>query len=292
MSDTARCKTTPLPESSVPESTDPRFPKIGPRPDGKRQTVSFGDVPIGGDQQIVIAGPCAVESRPLTTEAARTVSVGGAHILRGGAFKPRTSPYSFQGTGMEGLDILADAARQAGLPFVTEVLSPEHVEAMAPRVDAFQIGARNMQNFPLLKAVGATSVPVLLKRNFGATLTEWLHAAEYIASGGNDQIVLCERGIRSFGDETRFTLDIAGALWARNHCRLPVIADPSHAVGLPSLIPDASRAAIATGLDGIMVEVHPAPGRALCDAKQALTPSAFEALMDSLRALGNLRSLR
>ena len=288
MSDTVPCKPQPLPETTTSAPRDPRFPNVGPRPDGQRRVVRFGDVPIGGDHQIIIAGPCAVESRPLTGDAARAVATSGAHILRGGAFKPRTSPYSFEGKGMDGLDILADAAAEAGLPFVTEVLSPRHVEAMAPRVDAFQIGARNMQNFPLLKAVGATDVPVLLKRNFGATLTEWLHAAEHIASGGNTRIVLCERGIRSFGDETRFTLDIGGALWARRHSCLPVIADPSHAVGDPELIPDAARAAIAAGLDGIMVEVHPTPDQALCDADQALTPPVFEALMDSLRTFGHL----
>lgn len=261
-------------------SANAQFPRVGRDvcPDGS--VVSIGDVAFGADTFVVIAGPCAVESHKLYDEAARTVARLGARVLRGGAFKPRTSPDSFQGLGMSGLTIMQQASREYGVPFVTEVMSPEMVGEMEPIVDAFQIGARNMQNFALLEAVGQTRTPVMLKRNFGATVTEWLKAAEYVAKGGNDQILLCERGIRSFGDETRFTLDLAGAMWAKQQSHLPVIIDPSHAIGLPDLLAGAVAAGAAAGLDGAMVEVHPDASRALCDADQALTPTQFEALME------------
>jgi 3-deoxy-7-phosphoheptulonate synthase len=181
---------------------------------------------------------------------------------------------------MSGLTIMQQASREYGVPFVTEVMSPEMVGEMEPIVDAFQVGARNMQNFALLEAIGQTRTPVMLKRNFGATVSEWLKAAEYIAKGGNDQILLCERGIRSFGDETRFTLDLAGAMWAKQRSHLPVIIDPSHAIGIPELLAGAVAAGAAAGLDGVMVEVHPDASRALCDADQALTPTQFEELME------------
>lgn len=260
-------------DNSVP------FPKVAAGADGKTRPVRIKDAVFGGPDVAVIAGPCAVESAPLIEAGARLVKELGASVLRGGAFKPRTSPYSFQGLGLEGLEMMRRAADDVGLPIVTEVLSPELVAPMAPLVDAFQIGARNMQNFALLKAVGQTERPVLLKRHFGATLREWILAAEYIASQGNEQIILCERGIRTFGDTTRFTLDLAGALWVKSQVHLPVIVDPSHAIGLPALMSSAAAAAVAAGLDGVMVEVHPDPERAQCDGDQALTGVQFEELV-------------
>jgi 3-deoxy-7-phosphoheptulonate synthase len=268
------------------------FPRVGrsARPERDGSTVRIGDVAFGGREFVLIAGPCAVESQEMVDRAAAAVAKLGARVLRGGAFKPRTSPDTFQGLGLEGVEILRRSAREFGVPFVTEVMSAPMVDEMEPLVDAFQIGARNMQNFALLEAVGRTRVPVLLKRNFGATLSEWLMAAEYIAKGGNDAIILCERGIRSFGQETRFTLDLAGAMWAKQRTHLPVIVDPSHAIGLPELLSGAVAATVAAGLDGAMVEVHPRPERARCDADQALTPGEFEELMQRIapvaRAVG------
>lgn len=256
-----------------------QFPRVGRQRHPQGSTVQIGDVSFGGQNFVVIAGPCAVESQELLDEAARAIVKSGARVLRGGAFKPRTSPDSFQGHGLQGIDMLRRTASEYNLPFVTEVMSAPMVDALEPKVDAFQIGARNMQNFALLEAVGRTQVPVLLKRNFGATLSEWLMAAEYIAKGGNTQIILCERGIRSFGQETRFTMDLAGAMWAKERTHLPVIVDPSHAIGLPTLLAGAVAATAAAGLDGAMVEVHPQPNRALCDADQALTPHEFDTLM-------------
>ncbi|MFW5967830.1 MAG: 3-deoxy-7-phosphoheptulonate synthase [Persicimonas sp.] len=266
-----------------PLEADARFPRVGRPATNETSTVSFGDVVFGDERFVVIAGPCAVESPELIDRAANAVSRLGARVLRGGAFKPRTSPDTFQGHGLEGVSMLVEASRRRQIPFVTEVMSPEMVEPMAEHVDAFQIGARNMQNFALLSEVGRTDKPVLLKRNFGSTVTEWLMSAEHLAKAGNDRIVLCERGIRSFGEETRFTLDLAGAMWAKKESRLPVIIDPSHAIGVPELLAGAACAGAAAGLDGVMVEVHPDPTRALCDASQALTPSDFEDLMQRLR---------
>ena len=270
---------------------DARFPRVGRRTGAATSVVHIGAVPFGGPGFAVIAGPCAVESSAMIHEAAGRVAGLGADVLRGGAFKPRTSPYSFQGLGLEGLQMMREAADAQGLPLVTEILSPELVDPMAPLVDAFQVGARNMQNMALLQALGETDKPVLLKRNFGATATEWLLAAEHIAQGGNENIILCERGIRSFGDETRFTLDLAGAIWAQDRSRLPVIIDPSHAIGVPSLIPRAAAATLAAGLDGLIVEVHPAPTDALCDGDQALTPDQFEAMMRDLDTFASRRPL-
>jgi 3-deoxy-7-phosphoheptulonate synthase len=258
---------------------DADFPRVGRQARSTSSVVSIGDVAFGGDSFVVIAGPCAVESQALIEASADLVSNLGARVLRGGAFKPRTSPDSFQGLGLPGVSMMRQAARDFGLPIVTEVMSPAMVAEMEPLVDAFQIGARNMQNFALLEAVGRTNKTVLLKRNFGSTVTEWLMAAEYVAKAGNDAIILCERGIRSFGDETRFTMDLAGAMWAKQRSHLPVIVDPSHAIGLPELLEGAVAATAAAGLDGAMVEVHPDPTRARCDADQALTPQQFKALM-------------
>ena len=265
---------------SCREPSSQEYPKVAAGSAGETTVVHIGDVPFGADGVPVIAGPCAVESQDLIEDAARIVSNRGAAVLRGGAYKPRTSPYSFQGTGHAGLEMMRQAADAAGVPLVTEVIAPTLVEEMEPMVDAFQIGARNMQNIALLRAVGASDRPVLLKRHFGATAREWILAAEHIAAAGNDQIVLCERGIRSFGGETRFTLDLAGALWVKSRVRLPVVVDPSHAIGVPDLLGSAAAGAVAAGLDGVMVEVHPDRDRALCDAEQALTPDQFTELVD------------
>jgi 3-deoxy-7-phosphoheptulonate synthase len=258
------------------------LPLVGRSESGTRRIVKVGDVAVGGEEFIVMAGPCAVESREQIEQAARHVDEHGGRILRGGAFKPRTSPYSFQGLGAEGVELLRRASLKAGLPFVTEVMSVDDIDLLAPRVDAFQVGTRNMHNFALLDALGQQSTPILLKRGFGATLREWLLAAEYVARGGNENIILCERGIRSFGNETRFVLDLAGAIWAQQHSSLPVIIDPSHATGDPALIGPLCRAAVAAGIDGVIVEVHPDPGSALSDGDQALTFDSFEAIMASL----------
>lgn len=252
--------------------------------------VQVGDVSIGGGRTTVIAGPCAVESRSQMMAAARAVADSGAVILRGGAFKPRTSPYSFQGMEEEGVALLAEAGRAYGLATVTEVINASSLEIAARYVDMLQVGSRNMQNFDLLRAVGQTAKPVLLKRGMSSTIEEWLMAAEYIMSEGNSNVVLCERGIRTFEKMTRNTLDLSAVPLAKSLSHLPVIVDPSHATGDPRLIAPMSRAAVAAGADGIIVEVHPCPSEALCDGKQSLTPEAFGELMSGLeiisRAMG------
>ncbi|GAB6148079.1 3-deoxy-7-phosphoheptulonate synthase [Stetteria hydrogenophila] len=249
----------------------------------ERTIVDVGGVKIGAGRSVVVAGPCAVESWEQIRTAALAVKRAGAHILRGGAFKPRTSPYSFQGLGVEGLKLLRMAADEAGLPVVTEVLDPRQVQLVAEYADALQIGARNMQNFPLLREVGRAGKPVFLKRGFGARIDELLAAAEYILAEGNDQVVLVERGIRTFETSTRFTLDIAAVPVLKERTHLPVIVDPSHAAGRRELVPPLAKAALAAGADGIMVEVHPDPDRALSDARQQLTIEMFERLMGELR---------
>jgi 3-deoxy-7-phosphoheptulonate synthase len=253
------------------------------RHDGEATVVESRGVEIGGEKVVVIAGPCAVETRDLLLEVARAVKAAGGSMLRGGAFKPRTLPYSFQGLGEEGLKLLAEARDETGLPIVTEVLSPEDVEMVGRYADVLQIGARNMQNYPLLKRVGDSRTPVLLKRGFSATIEELLGSAEYILRGGNDQVVLCERGIRTFETMTRFTLDLTAvpALKALSH--LPVIVDPSHGTGRRILVSPMSRAAVAAGADGLIIEVHPAPERALSDGPQSLNLDEFKALMDGLK---------
>ncbi len=245
--------------------------------------VRVGDFEFGRTRVGVIAGPCAVESREQLFETAQVVKQAGAVALRGGAFKPRTSPYSFQGLGREGLELLAEARERYGLPVVTEVMHPSHVELVAEYADCLQIGTRNMQNYDLLREAGASGKPVLLKRGLAATVEEWLQAAEYIASAGSLQIILCERGIRTFEPSTRFTFDIGGAVYAKLETHLPIIADPSHATGTHKLVIPVALAAIAAGLDGIMVEVHPHPDRALSDGPQSLTPRNFQRLMNRLR---------
>jgi 3-deoxy-7-phosphoheptulonate synthase len=250
-----------------------------------RARVHIRDIEIGGDSFVVIAGPCAIESEAQIGETAELVSHLGAQVLRGGAFKARTSPYTFQGLGLDGVKLMRQAADLQSMPMITEVLSERDVEAMEPWVDAFQVGSRNMDNTALLKLLGQVRKPILLKRGFAATIKEWLLAAEYIIVGGNEHVVLCERGIRTFSNETRFTLDLAGALYARQETSLPVIIDPSHATGNPRLIPALAAATLAAGLDGLMVEVHPDPATALSDGEQALTPELFAEMMEVLRRL-------
>jgi 3-deoxy-7-phosphoheptulonate synthase len=244
-----------------------------------------GRVRFGPGRFVVIAGPCAVESRAQIRATALAVAGAGAAMLRGGAFKPRTSPRSFQGLGDEGLDLLREAGREAGLPVVTEVLDPRDVDLVAAHADMLQIGSRNMQNFALLREVGRRRLPVLLKRGAAATLDELLGAAEYLLAEGNDQVVLCERGVRGFDPATRYLLDLAAVPALQQRTPLPVIVDPSHATGRRALVPAMARAALAAGADGLLVEVHPQPERALSDGPQALTPDDFRALMADLRQL-------
>jgi len=247
--------------------------------------VEVGGVKIGGPEIVVIAGPCSVEAREPIARAAKELKSRGAHLLRGGAFKPRTSPYTFQGLGLEGLKLLAEARAQSGMPIVSEVMATEDVPQVEEHVDILQIGARNMQNAPLLKRVGKTRKPVLLKRGMAATLEEFLLAAEYVMAEGNRQVILCERGIRTFADHSRFTLDLSIVPELKRLTHLPVIVDPSHAAGRRELVIPLARASIAVGADGVMVEVHPDPARALSDGAQALTLPMFEELMDELRLI-------
>ena len=233
----------------------------------------------------MIAGPCAVETEEQTVTTARAVKAAGADMLRGGAFKPRTSPYAFQGHGMAGLKILGIAGAETGLPIVTEVVDPRDVSWVSEYADMLQIGTRNMQNFALLKEVGQSGKPVMLKRGMYSTLEEWLNCAEYILGEGNPNVILCERGIRSFEQYTRNTLDLSAVPALAGLTHLPVIVDPSHATGLPALIGPMSMASVAVGAHGVMVEVHCNPSEALCDAKQALTIDGFKALMRRLRGL-------
>jgi len=247
--------------------------------------VRVGDVQIGGDEIVVIAGPCAVESREGLLDAARAVADGGGALLRGGAFKPRTSPYSFQGLGEAGLALLAEAREITGLAVVTEVVAPEDVELVASYADMLQIGARNMHNYRLLSAVGEQAKPVLLKRGLMATIEELLLAAEYVLSAGNPRLILCERGIRTFERATRNTLDICAVPLLKEATHLPVLVDPSHAAGRRELVPALAGAGIAAGADGLIVEVHPDPDRAFSDGRQSLTPAGFASMMDGLEGI-------
>jgi 3-deoxy-7-phosphoheptulonate synthase len=247
--------------------------------------VKLNGLCLGGDEILVIAGPCAVESREQIFETAWAIKESGAKLLRGGAFKPRASPYSFQGMGLAGLELLAEVRQTVGLPIVSEVMSPDDVEVMCPYVDVLQIGARNMQNYSLLQRVGTTSKPVLLKRGMMSTIQEWLMSAEYILANRNYDVILCERGIRTFETSTRNTLDINAIPVAKQLTHLPVIVDPSHATGKSSLVGAAAKAAIAAGADGLIVEVHPHPDRALSDGAQSLKPDAFFKLMGELRQI-------
>jgi 3-deoxy-7-phosphoheptulonate synthase len=250
--------------------------------------VQVGKVKIGGGHLGMIAGPCAVESYEVLDEIAGKVRAAGANILRGGAFKPRTSPYSFQGLGEKGLKILRDVGDKHGMPVLTEIMDPRQVELVNKYGDMFQIGARNMQNFDLLKEVGQTRKPVLLKRGMSATVKDLLMSAEYVLSGGNKDVVLCERGIRSFEDSTRNMLDMSAVPNVKGQSHLPIIVDPSHATGRPDLIPSMARAAVAASADGVHIEVHSCPEKALSDGAQALLPNQYEAVMKDMRRLAEV----
>ena len=253
-------------------------------------TVWVDDVPIGGEEAVVMAGPCSVETREQVTSTAFAVKESGASILRGGAYKPRTSPYDFQGLGVEGLKLLRAAGDAAGMPIVTEVMSEDDVDVVCDHADMVQVGARNMQNFALLRKLGKTRTPVLLKRGPSATVKEWLSAAEYILHGGNENVVLCERGIKTFDNSLRNTLDLAAVALVKEMTHLPVIVDPSHATGKRSIIGACAKAAVAIGADGVIVEVHPEPEKAWSDGAQSLT---FELFAEMMRGLKNpMRSVR
>src|SRR5579859_7245955 len=238
---------------------------------------------VGGGRLGVVAGPCSVESREQILEIAHIVKEAGAAGLRGGAFKPRTSPYSFQGLKEKGLELLAEARDATGLAVVTEIMAKEQVELVSRYADVLQVGARNMQNYPLLEAVGESSLPVLLKRGPSATMDEFLLAAEYILKTGNQKVMLCERGIRTFEDHTRFTLPLASVPYLHQHTHLPIVVDPSHGTGKASLVATMARASVAAGADGLIVEIHPNPDKALSDGFQALTPQAFRQMMADCR---------
>ncbi len=243
---------------------------------GEDTVIEVGDIRIGGGNFTIMVGPCSVESRDQITEVAKAVKVSGAQVLRGGAYKPRTSPYAFQGMELEGLELLKEARKETGMPIVTELMAPSLVEKFDRDVDIIQIGARNMQNFDLLKAVGKIRKPVLLKRGMSATIEEWLMAAEYIMAEGNPNVILCERGIRTYEKFTRNTLDLSAVLAVKKLSHLPVIVDPSHATGKRWMVKDLALAAAAVGADGLMIEVHNDPENALCDGAQSLTPEQFE----------------
>ncbi|MEK7812373.1 MAG: 3-deoxy-7-phosphoheptulonate synthase [Candidatus Desantisbacteria bacterium] len=249
----------------------------------QRTMIDVRGVVIGDKQVVLIAGPCSVESREQIIETAKAVKAAGAHMLRGGAYKPRTSPYAFQGLGEEGLKYLAEARDVTGLPVVTELMDTKDTELVAEYADIIQIGARNMQNFSLLKAVGCVSNPILLKRGHAATISEWLMSAEYIMHAGNQQVILCERGIRTFETATRNTLDLSAVPVVKELSHLPVIVDPSHGGGKRSLVAPLSKAAIACGTDGLAIEVHLNPEEALSDGEQSLLPQDFEVLVRELR---------
>ena len=250
--------------------------------------IRIGDVAIGNGSLTIIAGPCAVESETQALTIAKHVKAAGAQIFRGGAFKPRTSPYSFQGLGKEGLEILAKVRETTGMPVVTEVMDYENFDLVEEYADVIQIGARNMQNYSLLKRAGKAKRPVLLKRGMAATIDEWLMAAEYILEGGNSQVILCERGVRTFVHHSRNTLDLSAVPFVRNESHLPVIVDPSHATGRRDQVIPLSQAAVAVGADGLMVEVHHAPEEALSDGAQSLYPEQFEKLSSQVRSIFDL----
>jgi len=255
--------------------------------------LSVGSLKIGGKRLVIMAGPCSVENRPMLIHTAKAVKQAGAHVLRGGAFKPRTSPYSFQGLGEEGLKYLREVASLTGLKVVTELMDARDIELVERYADIIQIGARNMQNFELLKEAGQSHKPVLLKRGLSATITEFLLAAEYIVSQGNFNVILCERGIRTFEDQTRFTLDLSAVPVIKKLSHLPVIVDPSHGTGHWDLVEPMAKAAVAAGADGLMIEVHPNPETALSDGPQSLLPEKFIAVMKEVKkvALAVGRSL-
>ena len=250
--------------------------------------IDVSGVKIGGGHMGVIAGPCSVESLDQVLEIAKAAKASGANLLRGGAFKPRTSPYSFQGLGLEGLDILCKVREEVGLPIVTELMSPDYLDVFEEKVDLIQIGARNMQNFDLLKQLGKVKLPILLKRGLNATYEEWIMSAEYIMASGNENVILCERGIRTFETFTRNTLDLQSIPVLNNKTHLPVVIDPSHAGGKWWLVEPMAKAAVAAGADGLMIEVHNNPECALCDGAQSLKPEKFDALLKQIRQIAEV----
>ena len=254
--------------------------------------VKVGSALVGGDEPVIMAGPCSVEDEEQMISTARSVKASGATVLRGGAFKPRTSPYSFRGMGVEGLKLLQIASQDTGLPIITEVMSPGDVDTVAQYADILQIGTRNMQNYNLLDEVGETGKPVMVKRGMAAPYEEWLLAAEYVLARGNEQVILCERGIRGFEQFTRFTMDVAAIPVIQRLSHLPIVADPSHSTGKWYLVTPVALAAIAAGAHGLLVEVHPNPDKALCDGPQSLTFENFSLMMDQVRAVSNAQRSR
>jgi 3-deoxy-7-phosphoheptulonate synthase len=275
----------PAVERVVPILKPYKFASLEFQP--QRTVIDVGGVKIGGEKIVIMAGPCSVENREQILETARLVKEAGADILRGGAYKPSTSPYSFRGLEKEALEMLKEASLETGLPVITEVTDPRDVELVSEYADILQIGTRNMTNYMLLQEVGKAKKPVMLKRGMSAKIEEWLLAADYILLGGNHQVILCERGIRTFETYTRFTLDINAIAAVKGLSHLPLIADPSHGTGKWELVGPVARAAVAAGADGIMVEVHPHPEKALKDGYQSLRPEAFAQLMEELRSLAS-----
>ncbi|MGO8673477.1 MAG: 3-deoxy-7-phosphoheptulonate synthase [Capsulimonadaceae bacterium] len=271
----------PAVERAVPVLKPYRFASREFRPE--KSTVPVGDVLVGGSAFVVMAGPCTVESEEQLMETARAVKAAGATVLRGGAYKPSTSPYSFQGMGEDGLKLLALARAETGLPIITEVMHVKYIDLVCEYADILQIGTRNMQNYDLLIEVGKLKKPVMLKRGMSAKIEEWLQAAEYIIKGGNEAVMLCERGIRTFEPYTRNTLDLSAVAAIRELSHLPIVIDPSQGTGRASMVPAVSRAAVAVGADGLLVEVHPNPGKALKDGAQSVTIPAFQTMMGDLK---------
>jgi 3-deoxy-7-phosphoheptulonate synthase len=269
---------------SILASPDP-FPLCSLQLRPKHSTIRIRDFAVGGDNFAIIAGPCTVESEKQVLTTAKLVKDAGATALRGGAFKPRKSPYSFQGLKLEGLKILQKVRKETGLVTVTEAMSPEEVKLVAEYADVVQIGSRNAQNYRLLEACGEARVPILLKRGFANTLEEFLMSAEYILAGGNDQVILCERGIKTFETHVRCTLSVGTVPVLKSLSHLPIIVDPSHAAGDAGLVPNLAFAAIAAGTDGLLIEVHPDPERAVCDGRQSLTPEAFAAMAQTCKKI-------
>ncbi|WP_306563423.1 3-deoxy-7-phosphoheptulonate synthase, partial [Phascolarctobacterium faecium] len=250
--------------------------------------VDVNGIKIGGKKIVVMAGPCSVETEEQIISVAKSVKLGGAAMLRGGAFKPRTSPYSFQGLKEKGLELLKIAKQETGLPIVTEIMSADKIERFVEDVDVIQVGARNMQNFELLKELGKTNKPILLKRGLSATIEEWIMSAEYIMAGGNDNVILCERGIRTFETYTRNTLDLSAIPAVKKLSHLPIVIDPSHASGMWWMVEPMAKAAIAAGADGLIIEVHNDPEHALCDGAQSLKPERFAHLMGELKGIAQI----
>ena len=278
MMETNPCNTDLNGKSSIPS-------KVSRKTHPDDTIVKVNGILVGGNEIVIIAGPCAVESSEQLFQTARSVRAGGANILRGGAFKPRSSPYSFQGMGEEGLKLLNLVRKETGLPIVTEVMDTRQIELVASYADVLQIGSRNMQNFPLLKEAGMCRKPILLKRGMMSTIEEFLLAAEYILSHGNDQIILCERGIRTFETSTRNTLDLSAVPMLKRLSHLPVIVDPSHGTGIRWMVPPMAKAAIAVGADGLIMEVHYKPEEALCDGSQSLSLDEFDLLMADMKKI-------